>query len=307
VKLIDGRAIAAGISQETAAAAAALRTAGTLPRLAIVVPTRDEATMWYVRSITRAAAKAGIECQLCQLDEPSRGQLMDVLGELSADSGVHGIICQTPLPNGLSLSEIGLAIDVAKDIDGASPASMGRLVSGLPTYAPATAAAVLEIARREGPPLDGARVVVVGRSVVVGKPAALLLLAQNATVTICHSRTVGLAEVCSGADILVAAVGRPGMLGADHVKPGATVIDVGTNTTADGGLTGDVDAVEVARQAAKLTPVPGGVGPVTTALLLRNVVTAAQAAVIAKTGADPSPAGPSAQPKQLGVKVVRPG
>ena len=281
MKLIDGRAIGAAISQETAAAAAALRAAGTLPLLAIVVPTRDEATLWYVRSIMRAAARAEVECQLRQLDEPSRAELMAVLGELSADSGVHGIICQTPLPHGLSLSEVGSAIDAAKDIDGASPASLGRLAAGMPTYAPATAAAVLEIARREGPPLDGARAVVVGRSIVVGKPTALLLLAENATVTICHSHTTGLAEVCSGADILVAAAGRPGFLGASHVKPGATVIDVGTNPTADGGLTGDVDAAAVARRAARLTPVPGGVGPVTTALLLRNAVTAAEAAVSA--------------------------
>lgn len=291
MKLIDGRAIAGTISQETAAAAAALRAAGTPPLLAIVVPTRDEATLWYVRSITRAAAKAGVECKLHQLDEPSRAQLVAVLDELSADSGVHGIICQTPLPDGLSLSEVGLAIDVTKDVDGASAASLGRLAAGLPTYAPATAAAVLEIARREGPPLTGAKVVVVGRSIVVGKPAALLLLAENATVTICHSRTVGLPEVCSEADILVAAVGRPHLVGASYVKPGATVIDVGTNATADGGLTGDVDAVAVASRAAKLTPVPGGVGPVTTALLLRNVVTAAEAAVTTNVSADPSAAG----------------
>jgi methylenetetrahydrofolate dehydrogenase (NADP+)/methenyltetrahydrofolate cyclohydrolase len=278
VSLIDGRAIAASISEDVAARAAALRARAVVPTLAIVVPVSDEATLWYVRSITRAAGRTGVECRV--LDQPGATgpELTATLQDLSADDAVHGVICQAPLPAGLSLSEVGGHIEPAKDADGASPVSLGRLAAGLPAFAPATAAAVLEILRREQTPLTGARAVVVGRSVVVGKPTALLLLAENATVTVCHSRTTDLAEICAGADVLVAAVGRAGFIGADFVRPGAVVIDVGTNPTPDGGLAGDVDAAAVAGRAGRLTPVPGGVGPVTTMLLLRHAVTAAEAA-----------------------------
>jgi len=285
MSLIDGRVIAAAIGQDVTARAAALKTAvlktsasAVVPTLAVVVPTSDEAALWYVRSIGRAADRTGIDCRVLHLSEPSQTELRTTLRDLSADDTVHGVICQTPLPAGLSLSEVGGDIDPAKDVDGASPVSLGRLAAGLPAFAPATAAAVLEILGREQTPLTGARAVVVGRSTVVGKPVALLLLAENATVTVCHSRTTGLAEICAGADVLVAAVGRAGFIGADFVKPGAVVIDVGTNPTPDGGLVGDVDASAVADKAARLTPVPGGVGPVTTMMLLRHVVTAAEAA-----------------------------
>ena len=276
MSLIDGRAIAAAITQDVTARAAALRTRGVEPTLAVVVPTRDEAALWYVRSISRAAARTGVECRVLDLPEPSGPELAATLRDLSADVAVHGVICQTPLPAGLSLSEAGGDIDPAKDVDGASPTSLGRLAAGLPAFAPATAAAVLEILRQERTPLTGARAVVVGRSIVVGKPAALLLLAQNATVTVSHSRTTGLAEICASADVLVAAVGRARFIGADFVKPGAVVIDVGTNPTPDGGLAGDVNTDAVAGRAGRLTPVPGGVGPVTTAVLLRHLVTAAE-------------------------------
>lgn len=275
MSLIDGRAIAAAIGQDVTARASA---STVVPSLAVVVPTNDEAALWYVRSIGRAADRTGVSCRVLQLSEPSEAELRTTLRDLSSDDTVHGVICQTPLPAGLSLSEVGGDIDPAKDVDGASPVSLGRLAAGLAAFAPATAAAVLEILRREQVPLTGARAVVVGRSTVVGKPVALLLLAENATVTVCHSRTTGLAEICSGADVLVAALGRVGFIGADFVKPGAVVIDVGTNPTPDGGLAGDVDAAAVAGKAGRLTPVPGGVGPVTTMLLLRHVVTAAEAA-----------------------------
>jgi len=275
MSLIDGRAIAAEIGQEVRARA---RASALVPALAVVVPTEDEAALRYVRSIGRAAERSGVDCRVLHLSEPSDAELRTTLRELSADDSVHGVICQTPLPAGLWLSEVGGDIDPAKDVDGASPVSLGLLAAGLPAFGPATAAAVLEILRREQVPLTGARAVVVGRSTVVGKPVALLLLAENATVTVCHSRTTGLAEICSGADVLVAAMGRAGFIGADFVKPGAVVIDVGTNPTSDGGLVGDVDAGAVADKAARLTPVPGGVGPVTTMLLLRHVVTAAEVA-----------------------------
>ena len=279
MRLIDGRALAAGIGAEVTASAAELASAGRTPSLAVVLPTDDAAAAWYVRSIQRTAGKVGISCQVDALAGPdgvgADGKaIRDRLDALSADPGVHGIICQTPLPNGVSLEDVGAHIDPVKDVDGANPVSLGRLACGLPGFAPATAAAVLEILRREQVPLTGTRAVVVGRSIVVGKPAALLLLAENATVTICHSRTVDLAAVCREADVLVAAVGRAGLIGAQYIKPGAVVIDVGTNPGPDGKLLGDVDAAD-AGAAAALTPVPGGVGPVTTMLLMRHTLQAA--------------------------------
>ncbi|MCW2640034.1 MAG: hypothetical protein JWP76_2340 [Dactylosporangium sp.] len=275
--LIDGRAISKAILEAVTADVAPLRAAGTTPTLAIVVPTDDEATAWYVRSIARTAAKAEIVVRQIDLHEATADELTAELDALSADEGVHGIICQTPLPKGVTLDQVGQHIAVAKDVDGANPQSLGRLAAGLPAFAPATAQAVVEILQREQVPLSGTDVVVVGRSNVVGKPAALLLLAENATVTICHSRTRDLATHTRQADVLVAAVGRARMLGAEHVKPGAIVIDVGTNPTEDGQLVGDVDTEAVEPVVSAVTPVPGGVGPVTTALLLRNVVAAARA------------------------------
>jgi methylenetetrahydrofolate dehydrogenase (NADP+)/methenyltetrahydrofolate cyclohydrolase len=257
--------VAASLNADTAAAAEAL---GLTPVLTILLPTADESSAWYVRSIRRAAEKVGIRCAVEELSDPDGATLRARLDALSADPAVHAIVCQTPLPAGVRLEEIGQHIAPAKDVDGANPTSLGRLASGLPAYPPATAAAVLELLRREGVPLTGKRVVVVGRSLVVGKPVALLLLAENATVTVCHSRTEDLAAVCREADVLVAAVGRAGLVGA-------VVIDVGINPTADGGIAGDVDADAVAALAGALTPVPGGVGPVTTALLLQHTVRAA--------------------------------
>jgi methylenetetrahydrofolate dehydrogenase (NADP+)/methenyltetrahydrofolate cyclohydrolase len=202
-------------------------------------------------------------------------EISAVLEELSADALVHGIVLQAPLPAGLSLPQTASAIDPAKDVDGSSPLSLGRLLAGLPAFAPATAQAVLELLDFHGVGVAGRRAVVVGRSVVVGKPVAQLLLARDATVTVCHSRTPDLAAVTREADVLVVAAGRPGLITAEHVRPGAVVIDVGTNTTADGSLTGDVDAASVGPVAGGLSPVPGGVGAVTTAQLLLNTVTAA--------------------------------
>lgn len=278
---IDGRAVAKALREEVGEAAEKLRGEGVVPTLAVVVPTDDEGTAWYVRSIAKTADKVGLRCRIEHLKDSqgvSRDQIVAKLQELSADPDIHGVICQTPLPEGVTLAEVGGHIDPYKDIDGANPDSLGRLAAGLRTWAPATSAAVLELLRREQIELTGTRAVVVGRSTVVGKPAALLLLAESATVTVCHSRTKDLAAVCREADVLVAAVGRAGMIGADFVKRGATVIDVGTNPTQDGGLVGDVDYDAVAPVAGRLTPVPGGVGPVTTMLLLRHTVEAAELA-----------------------------
>ena len=274
---LSGTELAAGIRAEVAAAAADLTAAGTQPRLAVVVATADESSAWYVRSIARAAEKTGIACSVVDLGETATpDRIRAELAALSADPEVHGIILQTPLPADAVFEDLAASIDPAKDVDGANPLSLGRLAAGLPAFPPATAQAVLVLLDHHGIPLSGAHAVVVGRSTVVGKPAAHLLLQRDATVTVCHSRTKDLAEVTRSADVLVAAVGRPQLITAEHVTEDAVVIDVGTNPTPDGGLVGDVDADAVTGRAAGLTPVPGGVGPVTTALLLRHTVASAR-------------------------------
>ncbi|MFE7115624.1 bifunctional 5,10-methylenetetrahydrofolate dehydrogenase/5,10-methenyltetrahydrofolate cyclohydrolase [Streptomyces sp. NPDC057654] len=273
---LSGKELAASLRASAAAEAARLTAAGVPPKLAVVVATADESSAWYVRSIAKAAAKAGIACDVVDLGEHAAPDAIRAkLAELSADPGVHGVILQTPLPAGASLEEMAGAIAFEKDVDGANPLSLGRLAAGLPAFAPATSEAVVRILEHHRIELTGRHVAVVGRSNVVGKPAAHLLLDKNATVTVCHSRTKDLAAVTSAADVVVAAVGRAGLIGAEHVRAGAVVVDVGTNPTDDGGLTGDVDAASVADRAGALTPVPGGVGPVTTALLLQHTVRAA--------------------------------
>ncbi|HVX46678.1 MAG TPA: bifunctional 5,10-methylenetetrahydrofolate dehydrogenase/5,10-methenyltetrahydrofolate cyclohydrolase [Mycobacteriales bacterium] len=259
---IDGKAIAAGIRNS-------LTVAGS-PRLSIVLPTKDEGAQWYVRSLVRTAGKLGIEATVV---ETGADDLAGTLRQLAADPSVDALMCQTPLPAGVP-DDIGSLIPVAKDVDGANPESLGRLAAGLPAFAPATAAAVLEILHAQRVPLSGAEVVIVGRSTVVGKPAALLLIAEHATVTVTHTRTRDLAAHTRKADVLIVAAGRAGLIGAEHISPGTVVIDVGTNPTEDGGLIGDVDTAAVEPIAAQITPVPGGVGPVTTAVLMRNVLSA---------------------------------
>ena len=274
--VLSGREIAACIRRETGERAAELNERGGPPRLAVVVATDDGGSAWYVGSIARAAEKVGVACDVVDLDaDASTKVIADRLDELGRDPKVHGIILQTPLPKGVSAPELAERIPVDKDVDGANPASLGRLAAGLTAFAPATAEAVVTILEHHEVALEGAEVAVVGRSTVVGKPLAHLLLDRNATVTVCHSRTRDLPEVTSRAHVLVAAVGRPALIGADHVRPGAVVVDVGTNPTEDGGLVGDVDADAVSERVGALTPVPGGVGPVTTALLLRHTVDAA--------------------------------
>ncbi|MFB4275640.1 MULTISPECIES: bifunctional 5,10-methylenetetrahydrofolate dehydrogenase/5,10-methenyltetrahydrofolate cyclohydrolase [unclassified Nonomuraea] len=272
MKTLTGKELATAIKAQAQAEAAA----GPQPRLAVVVATADEASLWYVRSIAKAAAGVGIACDVVDLGpEAAPEQIGEMLVRLSADTGVHGVLLQTPLPAGASAQELAAAIDPRKDVDGANPLSLGRLAAGLPAFPPATAAAVMALLDHYEVELLGRRAVVVGRSTVVGKPLAHLLLDRHATVTVCHSRTRDLASVTAEAEVLVAAAGRAGLIGAGHVAPGAVVIDVGTNPTDDGGLTGDVDFDAVAEVAGALTPVPGGVGPVTTALLLRHTARAA--------------------------------
>lgn len=276
---LSGKELAAGINADTRARVAALAEAGGAPRLVLVVANDDEASAWYVRSLSRAAGKLGIECEIADLGVDATAEsILAKLAGLSDDPTVDAIMLQTPLPKGVGLLDVSPAIAAAKDVDGASPLSLGLLAAGLPGFGPATAEAVVALLDHHGVELSGREVAVIGRSNVVGKPLAQLLLAKDATVTVCHSRTRDLAAVVSRAEVVVAAVGRAELIGAEHLAAGAVVVDVGTNPTEEGGLVGDVAADAVQGKVGALSPVPGGVGPVTTALLMRHTVAAAETA-----------------------------
>jgi methylenetetrahydrofolate dehydrogenase (NADP+)/methenyltetrahydrofolate cyclohydrolase len=275
-KTLGGADLAATIRADVAARTASLIAQGVHPKLAVVTATDDESTAWYVRSIASAATRVGMLCDVIDLGPFAKtGPIWSVLTELSTDPTVHGIILQTPLPLECDLAGLRDAIDPDKDVDGANPVSLGRLMADQRAFAPATAQAVMELLDHHQIALTGRNAVVVGRSTVVGTPVAHMLVGRDATVTVCHSRTRDLAMCTLGAEVLVVAVGVPGLITAAHVADGAIVIDVGTTATADGRLVGDVDAGSLVDRPVGLTPVPGGVGPVTTALLLANTVTAA--------------------------------
>jgi methylenetetrahydrofolate dehydrogenase (NADP+) / methenyltetrahydrofolate cyclohydrolase len=276
VKVLAGRQLALDIKTRAAEQAADLAQSGVDVTLAVVVATGEESTHWYVRSITGAATKAGIGCRVIDLGTTAtEDQIGAQLDELSNDPRISGIILQTPLPLGVSAARLVSRIVPHKDIDGANPMSLGRLAVGEPAFAPATAQSVVELLDHHQIPAAGRHVAVVGRSNVVGKPLLHLLLQRNATVTACHSRSKPLSQFTRPADIVVAAVGHAGLLTADHVSAGAVVIDVGTNVLADGTLVGDADYDSVSTVASAASPVPGGVGSVTTALLLLHAVEAA--------------------------------
>jgi len=275
-KIIDGKATAAAVRDEVALRVAALVERGITPGLAVVLVGEDPASHVYVRNKDRAASAAGISAHTYKLPaETSLPDLLALVATLNADPKVHGILVQLPLPKGLDEGAVVRAIDPRKDVDGLHPLNVAALSMGEEGMVPCTPAGCIELCDRYGVELEGARAVVIGRSMLVGKPVAQLLLARNATVTIAHSRTRDLAGVCREADVIVAAVGRPGLVRADWVKPGATVIDVGINRGDDGKLCGDVAFAEVEAVAGALTPVPGGVGPMTIAMLLSNTVDAA--------------------------------
>jgi methylenetetrahydrofolate dehydrogenase (NADP+)/methenyltetrahydrofolate cyclohydrolase len=274
--IIDGKAIATQVRAEVRDEVAAWVAAGNpQPGLATVLVGDDPASAVYVGGKQKATAEVGMAGFDHRLDhDASHAEVARLLGELNADPRVSGILLQLPTPpqvDGPALTEI---IDPAKDVDGLTPISAGLLAKGLPGLRPCTPAGVMELLRRHDVELEGAEAVVVGRSDLVGKPIGALLLAANATVTTCHSRTRDLAAVCRRADVLVAAVGRPEMVRGDWVKEGAVVIDVGINRT-DAGLVGDVEFAAAAERARLITPVPGGVGPMTIAMLLRNTLEAA--------------------------------
>nr|WP_232541383.1 bifunctional 5,10-methylenetetrahydrofolate dehydrogenase/5,10-methenyltetrahydrofolate cyclohydrolase [Nocardia bovistercoris] len=276
---MTGKELAAAINADTGARAAALAANGPAPRLALVVATDDPASAWYVNSLRKAAERLGIACDRIDLGaEASAETIRAELAARSADPAVDAIMLQTPLPDGVTLDDVSSSIAADKDVDGVSPLSLGLLAAGRTGFVPATSEAVVELLKHHRIPLVGKHVAVVGRSNVVGKPLAQLLLAENATVTVAHSRTADLAAVTSVADVVVAAAGRIGLVTGAHVGEGAVVVDVGTNEDADGKIVGDVEADSVRGRASGLSPVPGGVGPVTTALLMRHVVVAAERA-----------------------------
>ena len=276
-KLIDGKAIAQHVRAEVREEVAAWVAAGNpRPGLATVLVGDDPASAVYVGGKQKACAEVGIEGFSHQLPAgTSQDEVEQLLSELGADDRVSGILLQLPTPDQIDGPHLTTLIDPLKDVDGLTPVSAGLLAKGLPGLRPCTPAGVIELLRRHDVDLVGAEAVVVGRSDLVGKPVAALLLAEHSTVTICHSRTRDLGAVCARADVLIAAVGRARMIQGDWVKPGATVIDVGINRT-DDGLVGDVDFEPAAEVAGLITPVPGGVGPMTIAMLLRNTLEAAK-------------------------------
>jgi methylenetetrahydrofolate dehydrogenase (NADP+)/methenyltetrahydrofolate cyclohydrolase len=276
--IIDGKAVAARIRAEVAEDVPRfVAERGAPPGLATVLVGDDPASRIYVAGKHRACQEAGIASVERELPaDVSQDELLGVVRELNADPGVSGIIVQLPVPGHLDGARATAAVDPAKDVDGLTPVNAGLLMQGREGLVPATPSGVMELLRVYDTPLEGAHAVVVGRSDLVGKPVAALLLAQNATVTVCHSRTRDLEAVCRTADVLVAAVGRPRLVTGDMVRPGATVIDVGMNRT-DEGVVGDVDFAAASAHARAITPVPGGVGPMTIAMLLRNTLKAAWA------------------------------
>jgi methylenetetrahydrofolate dehydrogenase (NADP+) / methenyltetrahydrofolate cyclohydrolase len=278
-RLIDGKAIAQQVRGEVREQVAAwVDGGGRRPGLATVLVGDDAASAVYVGGKQKACAEVGIEGFSHTLAaDVSEERVIELLGELNGDDRVSGILLQLPTPEHIDGARLTTLIDAGKDVDGLTPVSAGLLAKGLPGLRPCTPAGVIELLRRHDVAMEGAEAVVVGRSDLVGKPVAALLLAENATVTTCHSRTRDLGDVCRRADILIAAVGRARMVQGDWVKPGATVIDVGINRT-DGGLVGDVDFEAAAERAGLITPVPGGVGPMTIAMLLANTLQAARAA-----------------------------
>ena len=276
--IIDGNKIAQDIRSEVRQKTLELRQQRNItPGLAVVLVGDDPASQVYVGRKAKACAEVGFLSREYKLPaETEEKKLLKIIKKLNKDESVHGILVQLPLPKHISTENIIAAIDPDKDVDGFHPYNVGGLVTGTPLFVPCTPRGIMELISRSGIDLTGKEAVVVGRSNIVGKPMAFLLLAQNATVTMCHSRTKDLPSVTRRADVLIAAIGKPRMIKADMVKEGAVVIDVGVNRLENGKLAGDVDFDEVAPRASYITPVPGGVGPMTIAMLMKNTLDAAK-------------------------------
>ena len=276
-QLIDGKAIAALIRAEQATRAAQLKESGIEPALAVILVGEDPASKVYVRNKARACKECGIRSEVIRMSaETTQAELMAEIERVNSDPALHGLLIQLPLPAHLDEAAALAAVDWRKDVDGFHKMNAGALLEGEEGVRPCTPAGCMELLRRSHVPLTGANAVVVGRSNIVGKPMALMLLEANCTVTICHSRTRNLAGIVKNADIVVAAVGRAGFITGDMIKTGAAVIDVGINRREDGTLCGDVDFDAAQEKAGWITPVPGGVGPMTIAMLMKNTLDAAE-------------------------------
>ncbi len=276
-KRIDGKAVAAEVKQSVALETAKLKESGIIPGLAVVLVGNDPASRTYVTNKEKDCAAVGIHSEEYRLSKTTgQEELLQLVRKLNAQKNINGILVQLPLPKGLNEQAVIEAIDPKKDVDAFHPSNVGRIMIGNYHFLPCTPAGVMELLRHESISPEGKNCVVIGRSNIVGKPMAMLLMHANGTVTICHSKTRNLREICARADILVAAVGKPKFITADMVKPGAAVIDVGMDRDESGKLCGDVDYENVEPVASYITPVPGGVGPMTRAMLLKNTLTAAK-------------------------------
>lgn len=275
--LLDGKETARAVRGEIRDAVIAFAdTHGKVPGLAVVIVGEDPASQVYVRNKHRACAEVGMRSDVYALPtETTEAELLALLARLNADPSTNGILVQLPLPKHLDADKVIFAIDPRKDVDAFHPINVGKIMIGDFTFAPCTPAGVMELLRHYHISAAGKHCVIIGRSNIVGKPQAMLMLKENATVTVCHSRTVGLADITRTADILIAAVGRPRFVTAEMVREGAVVVDVGINRLDDGKLCGDVDFDAVSQKAAYITPVPGGVGPMTITMLLKNTLAAA--------------------------------
>lgn len=276
-QIISGKELAARIKQRISSQVEELKTGGVNPCLAVVLVGDDPASAVYVRGKESDCRECGIESRMLRLPaDTTQDQLLEQLKQLAEDRSVHGILVQLPLPAQIDEQAVIAAIPPEKDVDGFSPVNVGRMMIGEECFLPCTPAGCIEMLKSTGMPIASKRAVVLGRSNIVGKPAAMLLLRENATVTICHSKTENLAQLCAEADILVAAIGKAKFVTGDMVKPGAVVIDVGINRDENGKLCGDVDFAAAEQKASFITPVPGGVGLMTRAMLLVNTIQAAR-------------------------------
>lgn len=276
-QIIDGKKVSAQVKARVASEVAALKEKGVTPGLAVIIVGDDSASQVYVRNKEKACAETGMYSEKYALPaETTQEELLNLVKELNGKKEISGILCQLPLPSHLNSDIVINAIDPIKDVDAFHPVNVGKIMIGDYAFLPCTPAGVMELIKSAGVDPEGKNCVVVGRSNIVGKPMAMLLLHKNATVTICHSKTVNLSEITKQADILVAAVGRAKFITGDMIKPGAVVIDVGMNRDENGKLCGDVDFESAEKIAGAITPVPGGVGPMTIAMLMENTLTAAK-------------------------------
>ena len=280
MKILDGKAVSLKVKESVKVRADELKKFGIEPTLAVVLVGEDKASQTYVRAKEKACNEYSIKSVAHRLSEnTTQNELLALINVLNLDDSIHGILVQLPLPKHIDTNVVLAAIDPRKDVDGFHAVNVGKLVSGLDGFVPCTPLGVMEILKEYGIDVAGLNAVVIGRSNIVGKPMANLLLNASATVTVTHSKTKNLKEICKNADLIVAAIGKPFFLKADMVKDGAVVVDVGINRLDDGRLVGDVDFDEVAPKCSYITPVPGGVGPMTIAMLLNNTILAAQAKI----------------------------